>query len=161
MKCSIGISNFLEISAAAAAAAAKSLSHVWLLATPWTAAYQAPLSMGFSRQDYWSGVPLLSPLRFLVFPILLFSSISLHWLLRRAFLSLLAILWNCAFRWVYLSFSPLPFTCLFFSAIYKASSDSCFAFLHFFFSGMVLITTFCTMLWTSSPNSPALFIWKG
>ena len=37
----------------------KSLSHVWLLATPWTAAYQAPLSMGFSRQEYWSGVPLL------------------------------------------------------------------------------------------------------
>ena len=36
----------------------KSLSHVRLLATPWTAAYQAPLSMGFSRQEYWSGVPL-------------------------------------------------------------------------------------------------------
>ena len=35
----------------------KSLSHVPLLATPWTAAYQAPLSMGFSRQEYWSGVP--------------------------------------------------------------------------------------------------------
>ena len=39
----------------------KSLSHVWLLATPWTAAYQAPPSMGFSRQEYWSGVPLPSP----------------------------------------------------------------------------------------------------
>ena len=37
----------------------KSLSHVWLFETPWTAAYQAPLSMGFSRQEYWSGV--LSP----------------------------------------------------------------------------------------------------
>jgi len=36
----------------------KSLSHVWLLATPWTAAHQAPPSMGFSRQEYWSGVPL-------------------------------------------------------------------------------------------------------
>ena len=35
----------------------KSLSCVWLLVTPWTAAYQAPLSMGFSRQEYWSGVP--------------------------------------------------------------------------------------------------------
>ena len=33
----------------------KSLSRVWLLATPWTAAYQAPPSMGFSRQEYWSG----------------------------------------------------------------------------------------------------------
>ena len=40
----------------------KSLSRVRLLATLWTAAYQAPLSMGFSRQEYWSGVPLPSPL---------------------------------------------------------------------------------------------------
>ena len=39
----------------------KSFSHVRLLATPWTAAYQAPLSMGFSRQEYWRGVPLPSP----------------------------------------------------------------------------------------------------
>ena len=39
----------------------KSLSRVWLLATPWTAAYQAPPSMGFFRQEYWSGVPLPSP----------------------------------------------------------------------------------------------------
>ena len=38
----------------------KSLSRVWLLATPWTAAYQAPPSMGFARQEYWSGVPLPS-----------------------------------------------------------------------------------------------------
>ena len=39
----------------------KSLIHAWLLVTPWTAAHQAPLSMGFSRQEYWSGVPLPSP----------------------------------------------------------------------------------------------------
>ena len=39
----------------------KSLSHVQLFATPWTAAYQAPLSMRFSKQEYWSGVPLPSP----------------------------------------------------------------------------------------------------
>ena len=39
----------------------KSLSRAWLLATPWTAAYQAPPSIGFSRQEYWSGVPLPSP----------------------------------------------------------------------------------------------------
>ena len=39
----------------------KSLSCVQLLATPWTAAHQAPPSMGFSRQEYWSGVPLPSP----------------------------------------------------------------------------------------------------
>jgi len=54
-------------------------------------------------------VPLISLIllkRSLIFPILLFSSISLHWSLRKAFLSLLAILWNSAFKWVYLSFSP-------------------------------------------------------
>ena len=39
----------------------KSLSRVRLLATPWMAAYQAPPSMGFSRQEYWSRVPLPSP----------------------------------------------------------------------------------------------------
>ena len=39
----------------------KSLSRVWLFMTPWTAAYQAPPSMGFSWQKYWSGVPLPSP----------------------------------------------------------------------------------------------------
>ena len=43
----------------------KSLSRVRLLATPWTAAHQAPPSMGFSRQEYWSGVPLPSLRRFL------------------------------------------------------------------------------------------------
>ena len=37
------------------------VSRVWLLVTPWTAAYQVPPSMGFSRQEYWSGVPLPSP----------------------------------------------------------------------------------------------------
>ena len=39
----------------------KSLSHVWLFATPWTVAHQAPPSMGFSRQEYWSGLPFPSP----------------------------------------------------------------------------------------------------
>ena len=41
----------------------KSLSRVRLFMTPWSAAYQAPPSMGFSRQEYWSGVPLPSPWR--------------------------------------------------------------------------------------------------
>ena len=40
----------------------KSLSRVWLFATPWTSAYQAPPSMGFSRQEYWTGLPLPSPM---------------------------------------------------------------------------------------------------
>ena len=39
----------------------KLLSSVQLLVTPWTVAYQAPLSMGFSRQEYWSGLPFPSP----------------------------------------------------------------------------------------------------
>ena len=82
-------------------------------------------------------VPLVSPIflkRSLDFPILLFSSISLHWLLRKPFLSLLAILWNFAFMWVYLSFSPLPFTSLLFTAICKAYSDNHFTFLCVSFS---------------------------
>ena len=49
----------------------KSLSRVWLLATPWTAAYKAPPSTGFSRQEYWSGVPLPSPLIWTLLLILL------------------------------------------------------------------------------------------
>ena len=44
----------------------KLLSRVRLLATPWTAAYQAPPPMGFSRQEYWSGVPLPSPYMYIV-----------------------------------------------------------------------------------------------
>ena len=118
----------------------KLLSHVWLFATPWTVTYQAPLIMGFSRQECWSGLPFPSPgylpdpgiesrssalqadglpseppgvslifLKiYLMFSILLFSSVSLNCSLKKTFLSLLAILWNSAFIWVYFSFSPLP-----------------------------------------------------
>ena len=89
----------------------------------------------------------------LVIPILLFSSIYLQWSLRKGFLSLLAILWNCAFRWVYLSFSPLLFTSLLFTAIFKASLDSHFPFLHFFPMRMVLIPVSCTMSQTSIHSS--------
>jgi len=93
-------------------------------------------------------VPLVSLIflkRSLAFLILLLSSISLHWLLRKPFLSLLALLWNSVLKWVYLSSSPLPLASLLFSALCKAYSDNHFAFLHFFFLGMVLITAFCTM----------------
>ena len=61
-------------------------------------------------------VPLVSLIflkRSLVFPIVMFSSISLHWSLKKAFLSLLANFWNSAFRCLYRSFSPLLFTSLF------------------------------------------------
>ena len=86
----------------------------------------------------------------LVFPILLFSSISLHWPLRKVFLSLLDILWHSAFRQVYLSFSPLPLVSFLFSAICKASSGNHFALFQFFSLGMVLVATSYTKLWTSS-----------
>ena len=86
LKCSLGISNFLEETS--------SLSH------------------------------------FIVF-------LCLHWAFGKPFLFLLAILWNSTFIWIYLSFSSLPFTSLLFSAICKASSNNHFAFLHFFFLGMV------------------------
>ena len=64
----------------------KSLSRVWLSATPWTAAYQAPLSMGFSRQEYWHGCHCLLCLQCPTctlsscakFPLRLFSTVCFH-----------------------------------------------------------------------------------
>ena len=83
----------------------------------------------------------------------MFSSLCLQRSLRKAFLSLLAIVWNSAFRCVYLSFSPLPFTSLIFSTICKTSSDNHFVFFHFFFLRMVLIHAFCMMSRTSIHSS--------
>ena len=57
-----------------------------------------PPSMGFSRQEYWSGVPWPSPEEISSLSHSVVSSISLHWSLKKAFLSLLAILWNSTFR---------------------------------------------------------------
>ena len=112
--------------------------------------------LSFIVPSFVWNVPLVSIIflkRSLVFPILLFSSIPLHWSLRKPFLSLFAILWNSEFRWIYVSFSLLPFTSLLFSPIYKAFSDQHFAFLHLFFLEMVLITASCSMLWTSVHSS--------
>ena len=81
----------------------------------------------------------------LVFPILLFSSISLHCSIKKAFLSLLIILWNSAFSWVYLSL--LPFASLHYSAIWQTFSNKYFAFY------LVLVTICCTMLQTSIHRS--------
>ena len=120
------------------------------LATPWTAAYRAPPSMGFSRQEYWSGVPLPSPeeisslSHFVVF-LYFFSLIAEEGFLFSPCYSL-----NSAFRCLYLPFSPLLFASLLFIAICKASPHSHFAFLHFFFMGMVLSPVSCTM---SEPHS--------
>ena len=73
--------------------------------------------------------PLIFLKRALVFPILLFSSYFFALMLRKSFLSLLAILWNSAFKWVYLSFSPLIFSQLF---VITAPSDSHLAFCIYF-----------------------------
>ena len=113
--------------------------------------------LSFIKSIYAWNIPLVSLIflkRSLVFPILFFSSFSLHWSLRKAFLSLLTILWNSAFKWEYLSFSPLLLAFLLFTAICKASLDSHFAFLHFFFLGMILIPFSCTISWTSIHSSP-------
>ena len=64
----------------------------------------------------------------LVFPILLSSSVSLHWLLRKAFLSLLGILWNSAFRCLHLSFLLLFFSQLFVRPPQTASLLFCISF---------------------------------
>jgi len=112
--------------------------------------------LSFTVPIFAWNVPLISLIflkRSLVFSILLLSSISLHWSLREAFSSILAILWNSAFRWVYLSFPPLSLASLLFSAICKASSDNHFAFLHFLFLGMVLITASRTMSRISTHSS--------
>ena len=129
--------------------------HLFLIAS---ASLRYIILLSFVVLIFARNVPLVSLTflkRSLVFPILLFPSISLHCSLKKAFLSLLAILWNFAFRWVYLSFSLLPFISLLFSTICKASSDSSFALLHLF-GGMVLVSTFSTMLQTSVLCSSAL-----
>ena len=69
-------------------------------------------STGVGCHCFLQNIPLVSLIFLkisLVYPILLFSSINWHWSLRKAFLSPIAILWNSAFRCLYLSFSPLLF----------------------------------------------------
>ena len=127
--------------------------HFFLISS---ASFRSIPFLSFIEPIFSWNVPLVSLIylkRSLVFPILLFSSISLHWSLRKGFLSLFPILWNSVFKWVYLSFSPLPFTYLLFWAICKASSDNHFPFLHFFFLGMVLIPVSCKMSWISVHSS--------
>ena len=91
--------------------------------------------------------------RSLIFPILSFSSISLYCSCKKACLSLLAILWNSAFSWIYFYLSPLLFVSLLSSAICKVSSDNHFVFLHFFLFGLVLATASGTILQTSFHGS--------
>ena len=120
-----------------------------------SASVRSILSLSFIKPVFAWNVLLVSLIflkRSLVFPILLFSSISLNWSLWKAFLSPFAILWNSAFKWVYLFFSPLLFAFLLFTAICKASSDNHVAFWRFFL-GMVLIPVSCTVSRTSIHSS--------
>ena len=101
----------------------KLLSRVRLFATPWTAAYQAPLSMGFSRQEYWSGVPLPSPRRRYIVNIygtgitnfrhLLLFARNCTWALFFSFHHLSSpakwVLWFPFHRWGYLSSKPVSY----------------------------------------------------
>ena len=113
----------------------KSLSRFWLLATPWTGAYQAPPSMGFSRQEYWSQVPLpsseeISSLSHCIVFLYFFALIAKEGFLISSCYSLeLCIQMGMSFL------SPLLFASLLFTAICKASSDSCFAYFAFLFLG--------------------------
>ena len=82
-----------------------------------------PYCLFFMLPIFAWNVPLASLIilkRSLVFPILLFSFYFFALIAEDAFLFLLAFLCNSAFRWIYLSFSPLPFNSLLFSAICKA-----------------------------------------
>ena len=111
-----------------------------------------PIILTFIESIFAWNVPSLSQIilkRSLVFSIIFFPSISLHWSLRKSFLSLHDILWNTAFKWEYISFSPLFFASVLFTDICKTYSDSHFAFGHFFSLGIVLIPISCTMEWTS------------
>ena len=83
--------------------------HLFLI----SAASLGPYCLSFIVPIFAWSVPSIALIflkRSLVFPLLLFYSISLHCSLKKAFSSLLAILWNSAFRWMYLSFSPFLFT---------------------------------------------------
>ena len=102
------------------------------------ASVRSILFLSFIERIFVWNVPLVSLIflkRLLVFSILLFSSISFHWSLRKAFLSLLAILCNSAFRWVFLSFCPLSLASLLFSAILRPPQTTILPFFIFFWGG--------------------------
>ena len=116
--------------------------HLFLISS---ASFRSIPFLSFIVPVFAWNVPFVSLIflkRTLVYSILLFSSISLHWSWRKAFLSLLVIRWNSAFKWVYLSLSPLSLTSLF-TAICKDSSGKHFAFSYFFSLGWRLILPHC------------------
>ena len=114
------------------------------------------LFLSFILPIFGQNVPLI-PTIFLsrseVFHLLLFSSSFMHCSLKKAFLSLYGVLWKSLFSWIYLSLSPLLFTSLLSSTIFKASSDNHFAMLLFFSLRMILLAAPCTILQNSVHSS--------
>ena len=93
--------------------------HIFLISS---AALRSIQFLSFIESIFAWNVPLVSLIFLKRSPdctILLFSSISLHWSLSMTFLCFLAIHWNSAFKWVYLLLSPLPFSFLLFTAIWR------------------------------------------
>ena len=102
----------------------QSCGHCWVFPICWHIETSILTASSFriwnSSAETWN-VPFIALIswRFLFFPVR-FPSIFLHWSLRKPFLSLLAILWSSAFRWIYPSFFSLPFPS-FFSAVWSCS----------------------------------------
>ena len=115
MKCSLGNSNFLE----EISAAAKSLQSCLTLCDPIDSSPPGSSVHGILQARILEWVAISFSLKTsLVFPILLFSSISLHWSLKKTFLSLLAILWKSAFRWIYIFAFLFFLSLVFFSQLF-------------------------------------------
>ena len=93
----------------------KSLSCVLLLATPWTAAYQAPLPMGFSRQEYWSGLPLKALCKnYALSRVFIQQKLTLHFLHFWAFAGCWILFLKKIFKWWLFQFFKVFSTFLFF-----------------------------------------------
>ena len=104
-------------------------------------------------------VPLSSPIflkKFLVSPIILFTSISLHCSFKKSFLSLLAILWNSAFHWVYLSLSPLLLLPFFPQVFVRPPQTTILPSCVSFSLGCFLVTDSFTVLQTSIHSSSGI-----
>ena len=120
-------------------------SHLFLIAS---ASTRSLPFLSFTVPVFGQNIPLIFPVflkRSLVFPLLLFSSIFKHYSLKKAFLSLLAILWNSAFSWMYISFSPccsLFFLQLFVKPPQITTLPSCFSFSSGWFCSLLPIQYF-------------------
>ena len=74
----------------------KSLSRVWLSVIPWTATYQVSPSMEISRQEYWSGVPLPSPIKHVTYTLFTFYALLIKHYLYRKYVCWWKWKWSCS-----------------------------------------------------------------